>query len=71
MRSVKKTFCEPMRTPDVHVAPQLLDMDDATRRATLKRDKTGLLKSFLAAGFWEMFGDYLKNAAAATYRGPL
>lgn len=46
-------------------------MDDATRRTTLKRDKTGLLKSFLTANFWETFGRYLKNAAAATYRGPL
>ena len=44
-------------------------MDDATRRATLKRDKTGILRSFLTAGFWEMLGTYLKNAAAAAYRG--
>lgn len=46
-------------------------MQPATRNATFKRDKSGLLSSFLTAGFWESLGRYLKNAAAATYRSPL
>lgn len=41
---------------------------DGIREATLKRDKTRLLKSMLTASFWESLGSYLKDAAAATHR---
>ena len=46
-------------------------MTPVTRNATLKQDKTKILKMFLTAGFWESLGRYLKNAAAAVYRGEL
>ena len=46
-------------------------MTPVTRNATLKQDKTRILKMFLTAGFWESLGRYLKNAAAAVYRGEL
>jgi len=43
-------------------------MDNTTREATLKRDKSGILKQMLTSSFWDGLGTYLKDAAAATYR---